>query len=112
MADEARSQERGYEVTQTTAWPRLSFDDGVISGPWAGGGGLHHLLEAEGYQHGSPAQPDATLDGEALDQHVAETTPCAACHAVGGRCEAFASPGGETRVSVTICRNCGHASTF
>ena len=100
-------------MTRTTSWRRLSFgDDGAVSGPWAGGGGLHDYLEAEGYRHASPAQPDPTLDGQALDQHVAETTSCAACRAVDGRYEAFTSPGGETRVSVTICRNCGHASTF
>lgn len=99
-------------MTQPSAWPRLSFEDGVISGPWAGGGGLHQFLEAEGYRYGPPAQPDATPDGEALDQHVAETTPCAACQAVSGRYEAFTSPGGEARVSVAICGNCGYASTF
>ena len=100
-------------MTPTTAWPRLSFNDaGVISGPWAGGGGLHNFLEAEGYQHGAPHDPDASADGEALDQQVGETTPCAACDAVRGRYEAFTSPSGETRVSVTICGACGYASTF
>jgi hypothetical protein len=103
----------GYAVTWTTAWPQLSFDDaGVISGPWAGGGGLHNFLEAEGYQHGAPHDRGASADEQAVDQQVAETTPCAACHAVSGRYEAFTSPGGETRVSVAICGVCGYASTF
>jgi hypothetical protein len=45
-------------MTPTTAWPRLSFDDtGVISGPWAGGGGLHNFLEAEGYPAWRAARP-------------------------------------------------------
>jgi len=83
-------------MTSTTVWPRLSFDDaGVISGPWAGGGGLHNFLEAEGYQHGAPHGPDVSADGEALDQQVAESTPCAACHAVRGRYQAFIAPVGK-----------------
>jgi len=83
-------------MTPMTAWPRLSLDDAdVISGPWAGGGGLHNLLEAEGDQHGAPHDPDASADGQALDRQVAETTPCTACHAVCGRYEAFTSPVGK-----------------
>ena len=36
-------------MTRTTSWRRLSFgEDGAVSGPWAGGGGLHDYLEAEG----------------------------------------------------------------
>jgi hypothetical protein len=98
---------------QSTAWRRLSFaGDGVISGPWAGGGGLHDFLEAEGYQHAARSEPGALSDGQALDQQVADTSPCAVCDAVGGRYEAFTSPDSETPVSVAICRACGHASTF
>lgn len=100
-------------MPQPSAWPRLSFgDDGVISGPWAGGGGLHHYLEVEGYRYRSPADPDATVDDEAVDQDVGETAPCAACQAVGARYEAFTSPDDTTPVSVTICGTCRHASTF
>jgi hypothetical protein len=100
-------------VNHATAWPRLCFEgDGVISGPWAGGGGVHAFLEAEGYQHHSVPDPDSCGDGEALDRAVAETTSCPACQAVTGRYEPFTSPDGTTHVSVVICRACGHATTF
>jgi hypothetical protein len=100
-------------MRHATAWPRLRFDeDGVISGPWAGGGGVHAFLEAEGYQHHSVPDSDGLDDGQGLDRVVAESTSCPACQAVNGRYEPFTSPDGALHVSVVICRACGHATTF
>jgi hypothetical protein len=98
-------------MPEANAWPLLTFaDDGVIAGPWAGGGGLHNFLEAQGWQHSLPTDTDLA-DGDHLDRDVAGTSPCSACGAVGGRYESFRGRADE-HLSVAVCGACGHASTF
>jgi hypothetical protein len=100
------------EMSQVAGWPRLTLAaDGVITGSWAGGGGLHAYLEAGGWRHTVAPDADAAAGEDDDERAVAEATPCAACGAVVGRYQAFHRSAGE-RLSVTICGSCGHASTF